>query len=91
MVASLKKRPEDRVSLRGLLESNVLQMTVKDVLSFAYHLAGDGGLIIDALLQHGKANWRSGYHPGILKMKFNFTTTTTLTLLFKWNTIRSPL
>jgi hypothetical protein len=28
-------------------------MTVQDPLGFANHLAGDGGLIIDALLQHG--------------------------------------
>jgi hypothetical protein len=36
-------------------------MAVKNVLGFADHLAGDGGLIIDALLQHG--GWaRSGYH-----------------------------
>jgi hypothetical protein len=27
-------------------------MLVEDVLGFADHLAGDGGLVIDALLQH---------------------------------------
>jgi hypothetical protein len=55
-------------------------MAVKDVLGFAYHLAGDGGLIIDTLLEHGEADWKSGYHSGILKMKFNFTKTTRLPL-----------
>lgn len=91
MVASFKERAEDRIALRGLLKSNVLQMAVKDVLGFAYHLPGDGGLIINALLEHGEANWKSGYHSGILKMKFNFTKIRELPLQFKWNTIRSPL
>jgi hypothetical protein len=31
-------------------------MAVQDVLGFADHLAGDGGLIIDAFLQHGEWN-----------------------------------
>jgi hypothetical protein len=31
-------------------------MAMKDLLGFADHLAGDGGLIIDALLQHGGWN-----------------------------------
>jgi hypothetical protein len=45
---------------------------VKDFLSLANHLAGEGGLIIDALLEHGRWKWIPwnvvriaglGYHP----------------------------
>jgi hypothetical protein len=28
-------------------------MTMEDLLSLANHLAGNGGLVVDALLQHG--------------------------------------
>jgi hypothetical protein len=31
-------------------------VAVKDLLGLANHLAGDGGLIIDAVLQHGGWN-----------------------------------
>ena len=53
MVAGFKEGTQNGVALGGLLEADALQMLVKDVLGFADHLAGDGGLIIDALLQHG--------------------------------------
>jgi len=52
MVAGFKKSAQNGVALGGLLEADALEMAVKDVLGFADHLAGDGGLIIDALLQH---------------------------------------
>jgi hypothetical protein len=58
-------------------------MAVKDVLGFADHLAGDGGLIIDALLQH--AGERVRIPPGILKMKFIFSGKQAPSV---WNTIR---
>ena len=53
MVAGFEKSMQDRVALRRLFQANRLQMAVKDFLGFADHLAGDGGLIIDSLLQHG--------------------------------------
>jgi hypothetical protein len=56
MVASLQKSVQDYVALRRLFQSDALQVAVKDFLGFADHLAGDGGLVIDALLQHGGWN-----------------------------------
>jgi hypothetical protein len=56
MVAGFEKGMQDYVALRGLLESDALQMAVQYFLGLADHLAGDGGLIIDALLQHGGWN-----------------------------------
>ena len=58
MVAGFQKRAQDRVALRGLLQADTLQVPMKDFLGLADHLAGDGGLIIDALLQH--VGWNSG-------------------------------
>jgi len=56
MVASFEEGMENGVALRRLFEANVLQVAVKDLLGLANHLAGDGGLIIDAVLQHGGWN-----------------------------------
>ena len=56
MVAGFEEGAQDGVALRRLLQADALQMPVKDLLGFADHLAGDGGLIIDALLQHGAWN-----------------------------------
>lgn len=53
VIAGLEKRTQDRVPLRGLLESDLLEMPVQDVLGLADHLARKAGLIINALLQHG--------------------------------------
>ena len=72
MVAGFQEGMQNGVALRRLLQANGLQVAMKNLLGFADHLAGDGGLIIDALLQHGGWN-ESGYHPGILKMKFIFS------------------
>ena len=82
MVAGFEESAENGVALRRLLQADTLEMAVKDLLGFANHLAGDGGLIIDAILQHGgelgQGTW-SGQHflddvpkniIGILKMKF---------------------
>ena len=71
MIAGFEKRAQNRVALGGLLQTDALQMTVKDVLSFADHLAGYGGLIVDAVLQHRGTGVR--IPPGILKMKFIFS------------------
>ena len=77
MVAGFEESVQNGVALRGLLKPDVLEMAVKDLLGFADHLAGDGGLIIDALLQHGGWNRvRSNMvriPSGILKMKFIFS------------------
>ena len=56
MVAGFEERVQDGVALGGLLEADALQVLVQDFLGFADHLAGDGGLIIDALPQHGGRN-----------------------------------
>jgi len=70
MVPGLEKGAQDGVALRGLLQSHTLQMAVQDLLGLANHLAGNGGLIVDAFLKHGR---RARIPPGILKMKFIFT------------------
>src|SRR5258708_34788504 len=51
VVAGFEKRPQDGVALRRLLEANSLEVAVENVLSFAHHLARDGRLIINALLE----------------------------------------
>jgi hypothetical protein len=56
MVAGFEEGMQNGVALLGLLQPDTLQMAVKNLLGFADHLAGDGGLIIDALLQHGGRN-----------------------------------
>lgn len=71
MVASFEKSAQDGVALAGLLETDLLQVPVKNVLGLAHHLAREGRLIIDAFLEHGVME-ESEYHPGILKMKFIF-------------------
>jgi len=55
VIASFEEGAENGIALGGLFEANFLEMAMEDVLGFADHLAGDGGLIIDALLQHGQA------------------------------------
>jgi hypothetical protein len=60
VVAGLEKRAQDGIALRGLLQPNSLQMAMKNVLSLADHLAGNRGLVIDAILQHGGKNCHSG-------------------------------
>ena len=56
MIAGFKKGVEYHIALRSLLQADIFEMAVKDFLGFADHLAGDGGLIIDALLQHVGSN-----------------------------------
>src|SRR5579863_7084924 len=54
VIAGFEKGAEDGIALRGLLEADALEMLVKNTLSFPDHLQGDGGLVINALLQHEK-------------------------------------
>jgi hypothetical protein len=56
MVAGLEESMQNGVALRRLLQADSLEMPVQDPLGFTDHLAGDGGLIINALLQHGGWN-----------------------------------
>ena len=56
VVAGFKESVQNGITLRRLFQANGLQVAVKDLLGFADHLAGDGGLIIDTLLQHGLWN-----------------------------------
>ncbi len=53
VVAGFQKGAQNRVTLAGLFEADFFQVAMKNVLSFADHLAGDGGLVINAVLQHG--------------------------------------
>ena len=53
MVAGVKEGAQYGVALAGEFQSHALEVTVEDVLGLAPHLARDGWLIIDALLQHG--------------------------------------
>src|ERR1700740_546162 len=69
MAAGLKKSAENGVALGGLLQADALEMAVKYLLSLADHLTGNGGLIIDTLLQHdsvvraaGSLPWPTGGH-----------------------------
>lgn len=86
VLAGLEEGLEDGVALGGVLEADTLEVLVEDALRFANHLGGDGGLIIDALVQGGQGALsrgigrrmraaktpleESGYHRAILKMKF---------------------
>ena len=56
VIAGFEKCAENGVALRGLFEPDVLEMAVENILGFTHHLPRDGGLIIDALLQHGVAS-----------------------------------
>ena len=53
MVAGFEEGTQDGVPLRGLLQADTLQMAMEDILGLANHLARNGGLIVDALLEHG--------------------------------------
>ena len=52
VVAGFEEGTKDRVALRSLLQTNLFEVTMQNRLSLAHHFAGDGRLIIDALLQH---------------------------------------
>jgi hypothetical protein len=54
MISGFEKRPQDGVTLRRLLEADPLEMAVQNILRLAHHLAGNRGLVINALLQHGR-------------------------------------
>ena len=76
VVASFDESAKDGVALRGLLESDPLQVPMQQPLGLADHLWRQVRLVINALLQHGgKA---AGVRPlgqnitAKLKLKFNF-------------------
>ena len=62
VVTGFEEGAEDGVALRGLLESDIFEVAMKDVLRLADHLPRDGGLIIDALLQYRAHDLVSAYH-----------------------------
>jgi hypothetical protein len=84
VIAGIEKGPQDGIALRRLLQSDPLKVAMKDFLRFAHHLAREGGLIIDASLQHGGGT-ESSIPSGILKMKFIFTAGAPR---MAWNTIK---
>ena len=53
VVAGFEECAEDGIALGSLLKAYVFEVAMEDVLRFADHLPGNGGLIVDALLQHG--------------------------------------
>src|SRR3954464_12066607 len=53
MVARFEKRAQDCVALGRLFQPYTFEMAVKDLLRFTNHLSGNGGLVVNALLQHG--------------------------------------
>ncbi len=58
VVTGFEKSAQNRIALRGLLQAHALQMLVEDLLRLANHFARDGGLVIDAFLQHGRNRMR---------------------------------
>jgi hypothetical protein len=55
MIPCFEERAQDRIALCGLLQPNLLEMTMKNALGLAHHFTRDCGLIVDASLQHGMA------------------------------------
>jgi hypothetical protein len=62
MVAGVQKGTQNGVALPGMFQPHALEVPVKDFLGLAHHLARDGWLIIDALLQYGGHDLLSEYH-----------------------------
>lgn len=58
MIAGFKKSAQDGVALGRLLETHALEMPMQDILRLAHHFAGDGRLVINALLQHVRIETR---------------------------------
>jgi len=54
VLAGLEEGLQDRIALGGVLQANTLQVLVQDALRFADHLGGDGGLVVNALVQCGQ-------------------------------------
>ena len=51
MFARFQKSVEDGVALGSVLKADALQVLVKNLLGFPDHLAGDAGLVVNALLR----------------------------------------
>ncbi len=52
MLPRLQKGAEDGIALRRVFQAYTFEVTEQDRLRLADHLARDGGLIVNALLQH---------------------------------------
>jgi len=55
VVAGFEEGAQDGIALRRLLEADTLEVLVEDLLGLAHHLARDGGLVVDALLEHERS------------------------------------
>jgi hypothetical protein len=53
MRAGFEKRPQNRATLFGLLQTDTSQMPQKNALGLAHVLGRDARLIVDSFLQHG--------------------------------------
>lgn len=51
MIASFEEGTQDGIPLRGLLEADFLEVPVEDLLGLPDHLARNGRLIVDAILE----------------------------------------
>ena len=56
VITRLQEGPQDGIALGGLFEADTLEMAMEDILRLADHLAGECGLVVDALLKHGAAS-----------------------------------
>ena len=63
VVVGLKKGLQNGVALRGMFQTHAFEVLMQDLLRLANHLTRDAGLIVNALLQHGR--WPI---PGILPL-----------------------
>jgi hypothetical protein len=71
MIAGFQEGVQDDVALSGLLQANALEVAMQDLLGLADHLAGDRGLIIDALVEHGGGQ-RVRISPGHIENEIHF-------------------
>src|SRR3989441_1225740 len=64
VLACFQEGTQNGVALRRMFQAHTFQMTVQDRLRLADHLPRDGGLVVDALLQHDLCRNSSGAVPG---------------------------
>ena len=54
VLASFEEGLQDRVALSRVFKADTLEVFMKNALRFPHHLRGDGGLVVDALVQRGQ-------------------------------------
>jgi hypothetical protein len=52
VLARLQEGLQDRVALGGVLKAYAFEVLMQNLLGLAHHLAGNGGLIVNAALKH---------------------------------------